>query len=141
MPVRAAVCIVKQMNISQQAAHNLAQRAVLHGGVTARRDGTTIESYDGWIFPKYPDLTKKVPENRLEPALAEFLEQSSGVMENSDLIGVWREDNEYFIDINIHAATYDDARKIARSIESESTRSIIGVYNPARNETRYFKDD
>ena len=118
---------------------------------SARRDGGVtvdvptrkiIDNLDEWIMPRWPDITKIVPESRLEAAVAEFVVSYHDKLSNDEYLGIWRDDDgRYNIDINIHVTSFDDAKKLAQELSIQNGRDIRSAYNPAHDETRYFTDE
>lgn len=118
----------------------IAQTAVHEGGITVNPvTCDLIVAVDEWLFPMYPELTAVVPEKRLVGALAEFLAKHRDKYQNNDAyLGIWHKDGHYYIDLNAHAETLDEATKLARRYSERSKRDIISAYNPATDQTHYF---
>ena len=115
-------------------------KAARTGGVTYDVSRSqTITELNEWCFPRWPDRTEIVEENRLKPALAVFLQRYATILQSEEvLLGIWKNDGRYYIDMNAHVAAFEDARRLAQRYSRESKRSIISAYNPATQETRYF---
>lgn len=115
-------------------------KAARTGGVTYDVSrAQPITELNEWCFPRWPDRTKIVEESRLKSALAVFLQRYATTLQSEDvLLGVWKSDGRYYIDMNAHVARFEDARRLAQRYSRESKRSIISAYNPATQETRYF---
>lgn len=114
--------------------------AARSGGVTYNvAQGEVVTQLDEWCFPRWPDRTEIVQDNRLEAALAVYMQRYNDALLSEDvLLGVWRDDGRYYIDMNVHVPRFEDAKRLADRYGRESKRSIISAYNPAKKETRYF---
>ena len=128
--------------LTENEINELYSRSVHEGGATF--NVTTkqfVASVDEWLFPKHPELTTVVTEERLRMALAEFTAQHADKFTDDVYLGVWRgDDDRYYIDLNAHVESIEDARRLARTYSDTSDRSIISAYNPLQQKTQYFEE-
>ena len=111
-----------------------------NGGVTINvAHGNIVKDLDEWCFPRWPERTEVVSDERLEAALQVFIRKYKNLLEDEDLyIGIWKKDTKYYLDMNAHAPSFDDAKLLAKRFSDEGGRQIISAYNPARQKTKYF---
>lgn len=111
-----------------------------NGGVTIDMSKESIvQNLDEWLFPRWPERTEVVTDERLEAALVVFLRTYKKAIAQEDLyVGIWKKDSKYYLDLNVHIPHFDDAIRLAKRYSQEGGRQIMSAFNPARNETRYF---
>lgn len=126
--------------ISQDMIDKIVTLARNQGGVTADiAQSKIIENLDEWVFPRWPDLTSIVPENRLEASLVEFMNKHNREFAEKKYLGMWRDKNNmYYIDVNVHIKKLAEARRLAKTYSKDSSRGIISLYNPAKNKLEYL---
>lgn len=115
------------------------ERAVKDGGVRVDvHGGTFVEARDEWYFPRWPDMTVVVLGKHLAAAVAEFVTSNRDKFDENVYLGIWRHDQQYYIDLNAHTDNFADAKRLAAVYGEECGREIMSAYNPVRDETRYF---
>lgn len=115
----------------------------LYGGITLKFNPSskiTLRQVGGdyWYFPAFPDKTKIVSHERLEPAFAEFTAMhAQDLARRGHYLGLWRnpQNGNYYLDINTRTTTKEQAIKCMEQINKVSQRRILAAYSPARNTT------
>jgi len=119
------------------------RRAAHNGGITLKFNPNSKNKLrqvggDYWYFPAFPDKTKIVTPERLEPAFAEFTATYAQELAwPGRYLGLWRnpKTGNYYLDINIRATTKEQALKRMEQINKVSKRRILAAYNPSRDTT------
>lgn len=125
--------------MDEESQNNVLSRAKKDSGVTFDlKNNCIVERLDEWCFPRWPECTVAVPENRLEAALSVFLHTNKDKLAESVYLGIWKNEQKYYIDLNAHVKSFHHAEKLAKRYSEDGGRSIMSAYNPARDEVRYF---
>lgn len=121
----------------------LLNTATQQGGITLKYNPNLNNKLrqvggDYWYFPAFPDRTKIVAPERLEPAFAEFIATNAqDLARRGRYLGIWRnpQNGDYYLDINTRATSKEQAVKRMEQINKVSKRHILAAYNPVRDVT------
>jgi hypothetical protein len=123
---------------------HLIRKAIADGGITFRFDKSKnlddAEEIAGdyWYYPVLPDSTLIVDEQILYEQTKLFIStNASEVFRQNRYVGIWRnpEDKMFYVDINERKQDKDAAIQAVKAINSRSSRQIIAIYNPEKDES------
>jgi hypothetical protein len=117
----------------------LAATTLTTGGVTADITRLSITApCDSWYFPRYPELTRILPQAGLPVAIRDFVLDHRELFDG-DLIqfGAWINPGTRmcYLDVITRSPSRVEAKRLARRYGAEGGRQVVAIYNPVRGVT------
>ncbi len=113
------------------------------GGVSANlRQQKILPDQDWWMFPKYPSITKILPQKiDLELEIGNFVKENMQLLAEKDTyLGIWLnpKTKDYYFDVTTAVDDKKQALEKARKVSMKEGRNIVAIYNPIRDETIFL---